>query len=240
MGNKTDVYAILFIIVCCSFWILSAGGNVRLLGMEPAGEVELHTNLTFTFSEDMVKQEEVGVTLSAEFIKFTPAIPGKYRWVSKRELRFLPEVPLLPSTTYQAEVDSGLVSVQGKPVSGKRTVEFSTARFRVEQIMTSFIPTEDRLGVVLEARIRFNYPVSPVELEKALRLQLAGAKDELAFTVKETGNSREMTVVSAAIPLTEKEQKITLTLPKDFLCVGGQRGLAAAYHYETAVGAKNR
>ena len=104
--------------------------------------------------------------------------------------------------------------------------------------MTSFIPTEDRLGVVLEARIRFNYPVSPVELEKAFRLQLAGAKDELAFTVKETGNSREMTVVSAAIPLTEKEQKITLTLPKDFLCVGGQRGLAAAYHYETAVGAK--
>ena len=223
---------------CSAFWILNAGGNVRLSGMEPAGEVELHTNLTFTFSEDMVKQEEVGVTLSAEFIKFTPAIPGKYRWVSKRELRFLPEVPLLPSTTYQVEVDSGLLSVQGKPLSGKRTVEFSTARFRVEQIMTSFIPTEDRLGVVLEARIRFNYPVSPVELEKALRLQLAGAKDELAFTVKETGNSREMTVVSAAIPLTEKEQKITLTLPKDFLCVGGQRGLAAAYHYETAVGAK--
>ena len=126
-----------------SFWILNAGGNVRLSGMEPAGEVDLHTNLTFTFSEDMVKQEEVGVTLSTEFIKFTPAIPGKYRWVSKRELRFLPEVPLLPSTTYQAEVDSGLLSVQGKPLSGKRTVEFSTARFRVEQIMTNFIPTED-------------------------------------------------------------------------------------------------
>jgi uncharacterized protein YfaS (alpha-2-macroglobulin family) len=240
LGNKKPiVYGILFIfIVCCSFWILNAGGNVRLLGMEPAGEVEPHTNLTFTFSEDMVKEEEVGVTLSTEFVKFTPAIPGKYRWVTKRELRFLPEVPLLPSTTYQAEVNSGLVSVQGKPVSGKRTVEFSTARFRVEKITTTFITSEDREGVILEARLHFNYPVSPIELEKALKLQLAGTNAELAYTVRETGNSRELTVVSAAVPFKEKEQKITITLPKDFLCVGGQKGLAAAYRAETTVGAK--
>ena len=225
-------------VVCCSFWIINAGGNVRLLEMEPSGEVNLHTNLTFTFSEDMVKQEEVGATLSTELIKFTPAIAGKYRWVTKRELRFLPEVPLLPSTTYQAEVDSGLVSVQGKSLSGKRTVEFSTARFRVENIMTNFITTEDRVGSVLEARIRFNYPVSPIELEKALQLQLGKASNELAYTVKETGSSRELTVVSAAVRISEQEQKITLTLPQGFLCVGGQKGLAAAYRYETTVGAK--
>lgn len=237
--KRRIVYGILFMVIaCCSLWILNAGGTVRLLGMEPAGEVELHTNLTFTFSEDMVKKEEVGVTLSTELVKFTPVIPGKFRWVTKRELRFLPEVPLLPSTTYQAEVDSRLVSVQGRPLSGKRTVEFYTARFRVEKITTSFIDTEDREGVAFEARIRFNYPVSPGELEKALRLQLTGAKEELAFTVRETENSREMTVVSAAIPYAEKEQKITLTLPKDFLCVNGQKGLAAVYRYETTVGAK--
>ena len=87
--KRRIVYGILFMVIaCCSLWILNAGGTVRLLGMEPAGEVELHTNLTFTFSEDMVKKEEVGVTLSTELVKFTPVIPGKFRWVTKRNSVF--------------------------------------------------------------------------------------------------------------------------------------------------------
>lgn len=88
MGKKKVLlYAFLVFLVLtgCSVWLLHAGGSVELLGMEPAGEVDLRTNLTFTFSEDMVAEEEVGVTLSTELVKFTPEIRGKFRWVTKRE-----------------------------------------------------------------------------------------------------------------------------------------------------------
>ncbi|HBK68754.1 MAG TPA: hypothetical protein DDZ91_08935, partial [Firmicutes bacterium] len=63
-------------------------GKLRLVEVKPAKEISLLTNLTFIFSEDVVEQKDVGVTLTDQLIEFTPSIAGKFRWVTRRELRF--------------------------------------------------------------------------------------------------------------------------------------------------------
>ncbi len=237
--SRLLVAGLLFVMLVISLsGITKNRGKLRLVEVKPAKEISLLTNLTFIFSEDVVEQKDVGVTLTDQLIEFTPSIAGKFRWVTRRELRFLPEVSFLPSTTYKAEINTGLVSAEGKYLSGKRTMDFSTARFQIESTNVSFVTPGDNKGLILQARIGFNYPVSPVELEKSLKIRLPGSNKDLAYTLDTEENSLYFTALSEPLALTEKEQKVTITLPKGFRCVNGQMGLAGEYRYQTILGVK--
>jgi hypothetical protein len=229
---------LLLVLVFVSILGTTKSGKLRLVEMKPSEEISRHTNLTFVFSKDVVNEKEVGITFSEQIIKFTPSVPGKFRWVTRRELRFLPEVPFLPSTTYKAEISSRLGKSDEQYISGKRTVEFSTARFQVEGTNVNFITPQESKGVILQARLRFNYPVSPIELEKSLKLRLANTKKDLRFTLDTEENSLYITATTEPIELTSKEQEVLILIPKDFSCVNGQVGLAKDYKYQTLVGAK--
>ncbi|HHU51557.1 MAG TPA: hypothetical protein GXZ36_07045 [Firmicutes bacterium] len=212
-------------------------GKLRLVGIRPSGEINLRTNLTFVFSEDIVGPDEVGRTIDEELIRFSPPISGKFRWVTRRELRFLPETPFLPSTKYQAEVSAGLTNAHHY-ILGNRRVEFTTTRFQVVSTDIAFYSAPEDKGLILQARIRFNHPVSPNELEKALKLRLAGSKEDLSYTIDSKENSPYITVNSEPILQTEEEQRIFLLIPRGFQCVHGELGLAEEYKYEALLGAK--
>lgn len=235
------VGALLLTLLFISFVSLSGitnrEGKLRLVGMSPSGEISLRTNLTFVFSEDVVGLKEVGRTIDEELVKFTPPISGKFRWVTRRELRFLPEKPFLPSTRYQAEVSARLSSAE-QYISGNRRVEFSTVRFKVVNTDVTFLTSQEGKGLILQAQIRFNLPVSPNELEKALRLRLTGTNKDLAYTIETEEDSPYITVNSEPIPQTDDDQKISLLIPRGFQCVHGELGLAEEYRYQALLGAK--
>ena len=217
--------------------VTNLGGGIRLVGMEPTGPISLRTNLTFVFSEDVVDQKDVGLTLDEELVKFTPPISGKFRWITRRGLRFLPEMPFLPSTLYKAEVNAGLIGDK-QYLIGKRRVEFSTVRFKMTSTDVRFLPAPEDKGCILQARIRFNYHVSPVELRKALRLQLTGNKKELEYRLDPEENSLYFTITSEPIPIAEKEQEVLLVIPEGFQCFQGELGLEEEFTYRALVGAK--
>lgn len=230
--------ALLLILLGVSFiGITNLTGKLRLVGMRPSGEINLRTNLTFVFSEDVVGLDEVGRTIDEELVRFTPPISGKFRWVTRRELRFLPETSFLPSTKYQAEVSADL-SNANQYISGNRRVEFTTTRFQVVSMDIAFLNAPEDKGLILQARIRFNHPVSPSELEKALKLRLTGSKKDLSYTVDSKENSPYITVNSEPIPQAEEDQRISLLIPRGFQCVHGELGLAEEYKYEALLGAK--
>ena len=113
--------------------------GIKLVSMTPVGEIGVKSNLDFVFSSDVIDDRDVGVTTIEELIKFTPAVPGRYRWISRRELKFLPETPFQPSTDYTAEVKPEVVKVKERYLARRQTVAFTTRRFKVNTISFSFI-----------------------------------------------------------------------------------------------------
>lgn len=71
--------------------------GIKVVSMTPSGEISIKSNLDFVFSSDVIEEREVGTTTIEELVKFTPAVPGRFRRISQRELRFLPETPFQPS-----------------------------------------------------------------------------------------------------------------------------------------------
>ena len=70
--------AVLLVLMISALTYSAVKGGLRLIGVSPSGEVELRTNLTFTFSAPVVDKEEVGVTFEGDPIRFTPATRGKF------------------------------------------------------------------------------------------------------------------------------------------------------------------
>ncbi|NLY74182.1 MAG: alpha-2-macroglobulin family protein [Firmicutes bacterium] len=213
--------------------------GIKLVSMNPSGEISIKTNLNFIFSADVVTDEEVGITTTEELIKFTPAVPGRFRWVSRRELRFLPEVPFQPSTNYIAEIKPELVKVKERYLAGRQAVSFNTQRFKVNSMNLGFVyPGEQQKGLQLQAWISFNYPVSPAELEKALKIRYQGWGKEIKYNIEPDSASDTFTVTSEPLYPEDKDQKIEVNLAKGFRCIGGNLGLASSYERTAVLGAK--
>jgi uncharacterized protein YfaS (alpha-2-macroglobulin family) len=213
--------------------------GIKLVSMDPAENINTKTNLTFTFSADAVEDQAVGVTVSDRLIKFTPAIPGKFRWISRRELRFLPETPFLPSTEYQADLQTELVKVKDRYLSGKRTVKFTTGLFKVESVSIGFVyPEGQKKGLHLQANLSFNYPVNAAELQKALEIRFTKNERSISFNLSASGNSNNFVATSELLQLEDRDKEIELALPKGFRCVGGNIGLAETFSQKTILGAK--
>jgi len=223
-------------------WLILAplfNHGVNLVGIDPNEQITIKTNLTFSFNGDIVEAGMIGNTFGGELIKFTPAIPGRFRYVSRRELRFLPEAPLKPSTKYQAELKPEVVRLRDRYLTGKKMIEFTTEQFKLENADLSFaFPEEQQRGVQLQARLNFNYPVDPVLLRKRIKLRLTEKKRTVGFTIDATQSSNKILLTSEPLLMGKDEQQIELMLGAGFKCVNGSIGLKDSFAAKTAVGSK--
>jgi uncharacterized protein YfaS (alpha-2-macroglobulin family) len=228
---------LLFLIFRMIFGFLDHG--IKLVAMDPADDINIKTNLTFTFSGDAVEEREVGVTVTDRLIKFTPAIPGRFRWISRRELRFLPETPFLPSTEYQADLQTGLVKVKERYLSGNRAVKFNTGLFKVESVSIGFVyPEGQKKGLRLQANLQFNYPVTAAELQKALELRFTKNERPIGFNLSASVGGNNLVATSELLQPEDKDKEVELVIPKGFRCRGGNIGLAETFSEKTVLGAK--
>ncbi|HYH03361.1 MAG TPA: hypothetical protein VEC37_09685, partial [Bacillota bacterium] len=213
--------------------------GVKFVAVDPDKDINIKTNLTFAFSADAVGAEQVGATLTKTLIKFNPHMPGRFRWISRRELRFLPEAPFQPSTEYEAELQSELVTVKDRFLSGKRKIKFNSELFKVEGISVSFAYPETRKkGLHLQASLNFNYPVDATELQKALEIKFVQSKQEIRYNLSTTGKNNNFVLTSELLQMEDQDKKIELTIPKGFRCAGGNIGLADTYTQTAVLGAK--
>ena len=62
-------------------------------------EVQPLQNLVFRFNHPLVKDSLLNRWDSTQYVKFEPAIPGRFRWESPEQLVFSPSQPLKPATS---------------------------------------------------------------------------------------------------------------------------------------------
>lgn len=218
--------------------LVLGGDSIRLVEMRPAGDVDLRSNLTFAFSNPVVAEGEVGKTIDRPLVKFTPEIPGRFRWVSRKELLFLPEAPFRPSTSYSAQINPDLFLNERQNFSGRRKIDFSTPRIKVESAGINLkAPQSSTTGLVGEIRIAFNHPVDHEELEKHLELRVRGGR-ALNYQLQTEESGRSFLFLSEALTQTDRQQIIELSLPRGFRGCEGDLGLADNFRVSQVLGEK--
>ena len=220
--------------VLAAFVILASWGfadnAVKLVKMEPSGEVGTKTNFLFTFSGDVIPKSMVGKSMTSDQIKFKPAVPGKICWLDTKRLRYYPEVILRPSTAYYVEFSADLPGQLQKKLVGDRRWEFTTERFRVTDFKFSFVyNAERRSGLRFEARVSFNCQVSAEAIQRGLSLSFADNHQKIKFTVQIGNEGRLANITSELLQRGREARRIELSLPDGFLCIGGQIGLKGRY-----------
>ncbi|WP_055562275.1 alpha-2-macroglobulin family protein [Hymenobacter sp. AT01-02] len=118
-----------------------------------------------------------------QVVKFEPAMRGKFKWTSDRELIFSPTTPFKPSTAFTATLRKEALP------EGKRNVELPENRQKFHtpylqlQEPQAFWGRSERAAGTAEMRVElpFNYAVKPADVKPLLRVTQDG--QPVAFEV---------------------------------------------------------
>ena len=162
-------------------------GPLKVLRIQPEGNVPIAPYLAVTFNQPMVPVGTVAQLTPAEsLVKLTPEVPGRWQWIGTRTLRFDvdPEakVDRLPmATTFTATVAAGTKSATGSTLETPATFTFTTPA----PIVESFVPTGESLKLDQVFVAQFDQRVDPATVLATLSLKANGASVPLRLATKE-------------------------------------------------------
>ena len=225
LNNLSIIFLIFFLISC------GPSNTVEVESFTPTGEVQNLTNFTIEFSEDLAPADVQDKWLEEEFVIFTPAIQGKFKWTSPSTLVFSPESPLDPMQSYEAAINKNvLFKTTFSPDFDEYT--FHTPYFDVTKVdfFWTNIPYQDyKLSV--QANIYFNYPVDPKSLREFLEVKRAGA-DIPDFQIVSEQTADVIAINFGEVKQTDKEQLFSVVVKENFVSALGKDGLKESRTFE--------
>lgn len=215
--------------------IIAAGCNknaVKLSFTNAKEEVPVLGNLLFRFSEPIATDSMLNRWDSTEYIRFNPAIRGRFRWETKDQLVFSPSGPLLPATTYEATFSEKLLLAKTafKSLEGTGEVAFHTPALNLDGQFFTWVKEEGSASPVPVVELQFNYPVKAADLEKGLEVMVDEKPVQLAY---ETLNASP--VVRGKIKglkAEDRDFKIIVKMKSGLVPEGGKNGLDADKEFE--------
>jgi hypothetical protein len=214
--------------LCTALLLAACGGSsVKVVDKNFEKEVSRQQNLLFTFNKDLAQDSLLGKWDTTAYIRFSPAVRGKFKWVSKNELLFSPEVGFQASTRYSAEIQDNKVATKVK-ISNKK-IDFYTPLLTLTSV-SPFWSADNAAKAELHLHLHFNYKVSPQELKNLLNI--SAEKKNLSFRLLSTNPSRNIEIalqenlpnntkidvrIEKGLPCGESDYKTTETLQKTCL-----------------------
>jgi uncharacterized protein YfaS (alpha-2-macroglobulin family) len=140
----------------------------------PKGDSEADESsaITIIFNRPIVPLTTLGELEKRDVpITMTPETEGKWKWISTRNLQFIPKTSLVASAHYTVKVGSGIVSMDG---------------LAVKEVNHAFITRPLRLEGATSGIVRYNQPIEirfnePIDLEKT--------KKEITLIDSQSGQS---------------------------------------------------
>ncbi|SNC68119.1 hypothetical protein SAMN06265337_2184 [Hymenobacter gelipurpurascens] len=151
---------------------------------DPNGEeIDPYQNLVFQFADAVASKDQQDRWDTVQVVRFEPAMRGKFKWTSDRELIFSPSTPFRPSTAFTATLRKEALP------EGKRNVELPENRHKFHtpylqlQEPQAFWGRSERAAGTAEMRVElpFNYSVKPADVKPLLRVTQDG--QPVAFEV---------------------------------------------------------
>lgn len=147
--------------------------SVGVAGVEPSMIADRESNITVTFTDNLVPEDSLDRSVADPPLQFDPPIPGVARWAERNVLRYYPDALLLPATEYRLKVKSSLTYLDGKRIKEDRVFTFATPNLQVTDVSYYTEPAEGfmlphaRMVIYLE----FNYPIGVKDLKDALSIK---------------------------------------------------------------------
>ncbi|MFZ1519778.1 MAG: MG2 domain-containing protein [Ignavibacteriaceae bacterium] len=218
-------YYYAFVLLISVIFVNCSSDTVTITSFSPQGKIEKLTNFTIEFSHDLAPMDSIGVWSETQFISFTPAVSGKFKWENTRTLVFSTETALAPIQGYTAKVSKAVLF--GKDLSTDfEEYKFNSPDFEVEAVDLFWTNIEHKeYKLTVQANIKFNYPVNPKKLADALEVKSDG-KTIVDFEIITSENSNIIAVNFGEVSQKEKEQKFSIKVKKNLNCIYGKKSLS--------------
>lgn len=228
---KTITHSILLsltlVLISCST------GNEVNVKFYPEGNVQRLSTFMIDFNKELAPPDKIDIWLDDEFIKFTPPITGKFKWLTSKSLLFTPEVLLEPIQEYKAEVTAKVLF--NKPLTLDETeFKFRTADFDLLKVDYFWrrVPNEKNT-LTVQANVHFNYPVNPDQLKNHLLITKQGKKIT-DFNIVSDKSAEIIAVNLGNIPQTLEKQELSIIVKSGLKSIYGKKPLHEdqAFRYE--------
>jgi uncharacterized protein YfaS (alpha-2-macroglobulin family) len=199
----------------CSYF---SGGDVTV---DFGEEIAREQNLTFTFPEPMVPDTMVdryGDT--ATYVRFSPAVEGRFQWTSPTQLVFSPMHGFAASTAYTAELTEAVLMHANSTVSmpSRRTFTFHTPWLKITGSSAQWTRNELTGEIEVTVAMTFNYTVDAASVAQHLRLSRNGSS--MPFSLRSSGASTDVSIALRGERLQgDDDMEVIATLVKGLRCV---------------------
>lgn len=150
------------ILSCLTIGCRSNTNELRLESKNFEEQIEPEQNLVFTFDKELASPSILQKWDTINYLTFTPAVKGRYKWTTPNELVFSPLRPFAPSTDFQVEFTDELQKHSPKryTIPTGQSVRFHTPYLALDEAR-AFWAIDENNPDELEARLdlTFNYPV---------------------------------------------------------------------------------
>jgi len=174
-------------------------------------------------------------------VALAPSLPGEWRWINDRTLRFTPKADWGVGQSYTVWLDQSYFPEQVK--LGLYSYSFKTPPFQAELVSYSFYqdPADPAMKKVV-ATVRFTHPVDKASFEKRITMRRSDQKsgflgfgaESWPFTVSYDKYRGEAYIHSKPMSIPEKDMSMLLTIDSGYRAERG--GPATGQKFErTAV-----
>ncbi len=202
--------------------IASCGGDkVGIASRNFTDEIQREQNLSFTFDHPLVPDSLLNYDWdTTAYIKFTPAIRGKFKWNSTTELIFSPSKGFKPSTDYKGEITEAILHHADKKLklSDEKEFGFHTPYLKLNDASSFWAKsTKNPSQVALQLRLNFSEFINPQNLASQLHIQLDGK--DVAFDISSETVNNSVPVTIENIPFGTGSLPVKITVDKGLHCV---------------------
>lgn len=203
-------------------------------------EISTQENLNFTFNTALAEASQINVWDTTRFLKFTPHVEGKFKWVSPTELVFSPEKGFQPSTDYKASLTDRLSQkLKLKTAVDKNSViAFHTTYLKLESA-DPFWTMDERRTRQLKINLNFNYKIFPKSLQNLLTVKV-NQQDIASFRILNTETSEKAELMIEEVTgMQLDEQTLELTIQPGVQCAESEFKTKNQVNYKIQVPNKN-
>ena len=159
-------------------------------------ETPENSEITIVFNRPMVPLTTLSELEEKDVpVEIIPKTEGKFRWITTRNLQFIPKERLQRSSHYKVVIKDGLTSMDGLAVKGEQ-MEFITRKLRYLNFTQAQTPYNNPISIY------FNQPVDLEKTKKEIFLIDVNTGKEIPFIAEYERKTKE-----------EKEKEETKTEP---------------------------
>jgi len=183
-------------------------------------EVPVVGNMEFTFNKNLMPDSLLGLWDTIEYIKFDPAIRGRFKWSSSNELVFSPINELPPATEFEGVITDEVLAFEKKLSFGEKKFEFHTPYLQLISVKAYWALLEEDEGEpVVKVDFNFNFDVSAEEVIKLLKIEIEGSQKNL--NLLNTGRGQMISGYLSDIKMEEDDLEASFSISKGLNAVNG-------------------